>query len=147
MPWWGWMIIGLLLLGAELFLVEAQFYLVFLGISAVLVGFLVTAMPDLPAWAHWLAFAVVAVTSMFLFRARLYSKLRPTDAPGLKPDLIGDEVRTTVDVPPGDQGRVEISGSTWTVRNVGATTIRAGERARVVAVDGVVLHIEGSAGA
>ena len=39
MTWWAWMILGALLsLVSELFAVEAQFYLVFLGVSAALVG-------------------------------------------------------------------------------------------------------------
>ena len=38
MTWWSWMVLGALLLGAELFAIDAQFYLVFLGVSAILVG-------------------------------------------------------------------------------------------------------------
>ena len=38
MTWWSWMILGAVLLGAELFAVDAQFYLVFLGVSAAIVG-------------------------------------------------------------------------------------------------------------
>ena len=28
MPWWGWIIVGVVLLAAELLAIEAQFYLV-----------------------------------------------------------------------------------------------------------------------
>ena len=38
MTWWTWMILGGVLLGAELLAIDAQFYLVFLGISSALVG-------------------------------------------------------------------------------------------------------------
>ena len=38
MPWWGWMIVGAILLGAELMVIDAQFYLVFLGLAAMAVG-------------------------------------------------------------------------------------------------------------
>ena len=34
MPWWGWIIFGALLLGSELLIVDAGFYLVFIGIAA-----------------------------------------------------------------------------------------------------------------
>ena len=34
--WWVWAVVGVLLLAAELFLVEADFFLVFLGVSAIL---------------------------------------------------------------------------------------------------------------
>jgi hypothetical protein len=37
MPFWGWIVAGALLLGAET-VVDAQFYLVFLGSAAVLTG-------------------------------------------------------------------------------------------------------------
>ena len=40
MPWWGWMIFGALLLGAELLGVDAGFYLVFIGLAAALTGLL-----------------------------------------------------------------------------------------------------------
>lgn len=40
MTWWAWMILGAVFLSIELFAVEAQFYLVFLGVSAALVGLL-----------------------------------------------------------------------------------------------------------
>ena len=36
MAWWSWMVLGAVLLAAELFAVDAQFYLVFLGVSAAL---------------------------------------------------------------------------------------------------------------
>ena len=38
MTWWGWIIAGAILLGAELTFVNAQFYLVFIGSAAILVG-------------------------------------------------------------------------------------------------------------
>ena len=38
MTWWQWTILGGLLLGAELFGLDAQFYLIFIGLSALLVG-------------------------------------------------------------------------------------------------------------
>ena len=38
MTWWAWMILGAVLFGAELFAIDAQFYLVFLGVSAAIVG-------------------------------------------------------------------------------------------------------------
>ena len=38
MTWWGWIIAGAILLGAELAFVSAQFYLVLIGSAAILVG-------------------------------------------------------------------------------------------------------------
>ena len=54
MPWWGWLILGIGLLGVEMFVVDAQFYLVFIGVAAALVGLLGLTGIALPQWAQWL---------------------------------------------------------------------------------------------
>ena len=38
MAWWGWIVIGTLLFCAELFAIDAQFYLIFIGAGAIIVG-------------------------------------------------------------------------------------------------------------
>jgi membrane protein implicated in regulation of membrane protease activity len=143
MPWWGWMVIGALLLGAELFVIEAEFYLVFIGVSAFLVGVLAMLVPGLPLWAHWLIFAAVALALMVLFRQRVYRALRQ-GVPGLKADFIGDELRVAQALAPGESCRMEVRGSTWEVSNVGAVHIPAGGRVTVVAVQGLTLRVEGA---
>jgi membrane protein implicated in regulation of membrane protease activity len=62
------MIGGAILFGAELALVDAQFYLVFVGSAAILVGVLVAFMA-VEEWAQWALFALLAGGSMMLFRA------------------------------------------------------------------------------
>ena len=76
MTWWAWMILAAVLLGAELFAVDAQFYLVFLGVSAVTVGGIDLLWSGSPMWAEWLLFSAVSVASLILFRSRLHSTLR-----------------------------------------------------------------------
>lgn len=141
MPWWGWMVVGALLLGAELFVVEAEFFLVFIAVSALLTGVLALLAPDLPLWTHWLSFAVLAVASMVFFRKRVYAAIRP-NIPGLKDDFVGDEVRVGQALAVGDTGRLELRGTTWQVRNDGRSAIPAGGKARIVAVDGVMLRVK-----
>ena len=72
MPWWAWMVLGIGLLGVEMFVIDAQFYLVFIGLSAAVVGLLGLVGVDLPQWAQWLAFGVLAVVAMVGFRQRVY---------------------------------------------------------------------------
>ena len=51
MPWWGWLVMAAALLAVELFVIDAQFYLVFLGVSAAVVGLMVTLGSTIvPAW-------------------------------------------------------------------------------------------------
>jgi membrane protein implicated in regulation of membrane protease activity len=140
------MVIGALLLGAELFVIEAEFFLVFVGISALLVGALTMLVPGIPLWGHWLIFAGVALGSMVLFRRRVYSALR-RQAPGLREDFLGDEIRLAQTLPPGESCRMELRGSTWEIRNAGSAPIPAGGRATVIAIEGLVLRVAGVQGA
>ena len=141
MPWWGWIGIGMLLLAAELFIIEADFYLVFLGIAAALTGLLGLALPDLPAWVQWLVFAVLALVSMVLFRKRVYRMLR-REVADLPNDMLREQVALPDGLPVGGSCRVELRGSTWTAHNVGNAPIAPGGTARVVGVEGITLKVE-----
>ncbi|MCL4780552.1 MAG: NfeD family protein [Gammaproteobacteria bacterium] len=141
MPWWGWIVIGALLLGAELMVIEAEFFLVFIGVSALILGGTVLALPWIPLWAQWLLFAAIALASMVLFRKRVYTALR-AKVPGLKDDFVGDELRIPDALAPGEVCRIEIRGSTWQVRNTGTVAIPAGGKARITAVAGIGLQVE-----
>ena len=142
MMWWGWMVLGAVLLSIELIAVDAQFYLVFLGLSAALVGLAGLLGVELPAWGQWALFAVLALVSFFTFRKSLYEKLRvgPT---GLRESLEGEQVTVQDGLAAGAEGRIEFRGTRWVARNVGSGEIPAGHKARVVQVDGVTLNIKG----
>ena len=141
MTWWAWMVLGAVILGAELFAIDAQFYLVFLGISAALVGAASLAGIDMAESTQWLAFALLSLAFFFTFRRALYGKIRG-GAPGFQGSISGDTISVSSDLATGAEGRAELRGSEWTIRNVGAETIAAGTRAKVVKVDGVILHVQ-----
>ncbi len=141
MTWWGWMVIGMLLLGAELFIIEANFFLVFLGAAAIVTGLVGLAMPDLPQWLQWLTFAALAVVSMVFFRKRVYRALR-RDVPDMVNDMMSEHLKLPDGLPVDGTCRVELRGSTWTARNVGAEPIPPGANVRIVGVDGVTLRVE-----
>ena len=141
MTWWGWMILGAVILGAELFAIDAQFYLVFLGVSAALVGLAGMLGIGMPEWAQWTAFATLSLISFFTFRKSLYEKIRG-GAKGFRATMSGDTVTIVTELGAGDEARAEYRGTDWTVRNTGAAAIVAGSRAKVVKVDGLTLHIE-----
>ena len=142
MMWWGWMVLGAVLLSVELFAVDAQFYLVFLGLSAALVGLAALLGVELPVWGQWALFAVLALVSFFTFRKGLYEKLRvgPT---GLRESLEGEQVTVQDGLAAGAEGRIEFRGTRWVARNIGDAEIPAGHKARVVQVDGVTLNVKG----
>ena len=103
MPWWIWLIGGLALMGLEMTAVDAAFYLMFLGAAAVLVGLVELGGADLPAWGQWLLYAVLAVTSLVLFRKRLYGKLRG-GLPGYESVAAGGLVDVAEDLIVGGDG-------------------------------------------
>ena len=142
MPWWGWVSIGIILMGVELTAVDAAFYLIFVGAAAVCVGIVGLAGVDLPVWGQLLCFAILAVVSMVMFRGKLYDRIRG-GLPGFEYQVAGRIVSVGEDVPLGGQTRVDLQGTQWTAVNVGSEPIAAGARARVVGRDSLNLSIEG----
>jgi len=140
MTWWAWLILGAVLLGAELFAVDAQFYLVFLGVSAAIVGLGTLLGISVPEWAQWLAFAILSLSFFFTFRRMLYEKIRGGGV-GYKEPMSGASLTIAEELAAGSEGRAQYRGSDWTIRNVGKSTIGSGQRAKVVEVDGLTLHV------
>jgi membrane protein implicated in regulation of membrane protease activity len=141
MPWWGWFVLAAGLLSVELFVIDAQFYLVFLGISAALVGFLELADPTMAAWQQWLAFAVLALVTMIAFRSRVYQLVRKRTGHVEQPLTLGDRVVIPVRLEPGQTCRAQYRGSSWNARNVDKHAIDAGKEAVIAHVDGLTLHV------
>jgi len=141
MPWWGWIVIGLFLLGSELLGVDAAFYLIFIGFAAILTGVMGLIGITLPEWAQWLTFAALALGSMVLFRAKLYQRFRGVSTE-FRSTLIGEVVDVKEDIPVNKRARINLRGSTWTAINVGQATIEAGKQATVVDAEGALLSIE-----
>lgn len=140
MTWWTWMILGAVLLGAELLAIDAQFYLVFLGISAVLVGLAGVLGLVMPEWLQWVAFAVLALVFMVTFRRSLYMKIRGS-AKGFPSSMAGGSVDVTSNIAPGERVRLQYRGTQWTALNVSDNEIASGTRAKIVNVDGLTLQI------
>ena len=140
MPWWGWLSIGFLLMGAELFGVDAAFYLIFIGFAGILVGLVGLAGFDLAPWMQWVLFSAIAVVSMVLFRAKLYEMTRG-GGPEYRDTLVGEVVLMMEDTPGGGRSRVSLRGSSWTVENTGESILEAGQSALVIETAGTILKV------
>lgn len=140
MTWWAWMILGAVLFGAEMIAIDAQFYLVFLGLSAALVGLAGVIGIAMPEWIQWLVFASLSLISMFTFRRSLYSKMRG-NVPGFREGVAGESLLIPQDLAAGAQARASFRGSDWTVVNDGATQIAGGSRAKIVRSEGLTLYV------
>jgi membrane protein implicated in regulation of membrane protease activity len=140
MTWWWWMVLGLVLAAIEL-ATPGGFFIVFFGVSALVVGLMGLVGPDQPEWLQWLWFTVIAVVALRLFRKPLLARIQPRlDAPDVD-SMVGETAVVASDLGPGAHGRAELRGSSWQVRNVGERSLPAGSRSRVVAVHGLVLDI------
>ncbi len=141
MPWWGWMIIGAILLGSELLGVEAAFYLVFIGIAAMIVGLIELAGAGLDVWVQWIIFSVIAVVLMVFFRKKLYAKLRGSGV-GYQTGPAGEIVTVAEALAPGQSGRMSYRGTDWTIVNDSDQAMVAGQRVRISRVDGLKLNLD-----
>jgi inner membrane protein len=141
MDWWAWIAVGAILLGAELAFVDAQFYLVFVGSAALVVGLLDLTGTLQAMWAQWLLFTLLAALSMVGFRRRIYERMR-RNLPVMKQGPAGEVVTLPAALPPGETCRVEFRGSSWSAINCGSVAIAAGARARIERVDGLTLLVQ-----
>jgi len=145
MLWWGWLVLGIGLLAVEMFLIDAEFYLVFLGASATIVGLLALIGVPLPQWAQWLLFAALAIVSMVGFRRRVYTLVRGNAAPVQQRVTAGDKVVVPTLLEPGQTCRVEYRGTSWSARNVDVRAIAAGSEAVISDIEDLTLHLKARA--
>ena len=139
MTWWGWIIAGAILLGAELSFVNAQFYLVFIGTAAILTG-LATLIAPLASWLQWALFAVLAIVSMVTFRSRLYHRFNRA-LPKVETGPTGGLITLKQPLGAGESCQAEYCGAFWTVRNDSDTPIPTGSRARIARVQDLTLLV------
>ena len=66
MTWWAWILFGIAFFGLEIFL-ATDFYLVFFGASAIIVGLINLFGIELAGWTEWLLFSVLAILSLVLY--------------------------------------------------------------------------------
>jgi membrane protein implicated in regulation of membrane protease activity len=140
MSWWGWIVWGAALLGLELSLVSAQYYLVFVGTAAMATGVASWLMPALPDWGQWALFAALALISIVGFRGRLYARIQGV-TPHVASGPAGGVFTLPSELSPGASCQAEHAGSYWTVRNDGDAPIAAGTRVRIGRVQGLTLLV------
>ena len=140
MPWWGWVVFGAFLLGSELLVVDAGFYLVFIGIAAAITGLVGLAGLELVDWGQWILFSVLSLVLMVFFRKKIYARIRANQQD--YPDgPTGESLLIEETLAPGAQCRVSFRGTSWNVVNEGKEAVEKGSRVAVDAVDGLTLKI------
>ena len=140
MTWWVWLAGGLALLAIEL-VTPSGFFVMFFGLGALTVGGLAWVGAVTAAWLQWLLFTVLSVAYLLAFRGKLRERVERTPGSGQVDSLLGAIARVSEPLVPGANGRVELRGSSWQARNDGPVPLAAGERCRVVRVDGLTLGV------
>jgi membrane protein implicated in regulation of membrane protease activity len=140
MEWWIWILLGLVLLLAEL-VTPGGFYFIFFGSGAVIVGVLAGLGAGGPVWFQILSFSILSLVSLWLFREKL---LKLTEqAPDHRIDsLVGETAVASDEIPVNGIGKVELRGTAWNARNTGGRPLKNGERAKVERVEGLMLFVQ-----
>ena len=139
MPWWTWIAAGALLLVAEAVL-PTDFFLVFFGAAALVVGLAMLAGLHPPAWAQWLLFAGLSIASVVVLRPRLRRTLGKDRMQG-HTELVGEVVIAGQEIAADGTGQGQLRGTVWKIHNAGGETLRAGERCKVARVEGLTLYV------
>ena len=140
MEWWVWVILGVVLLAAEM--VSAGLFLVFFGVGGIVVGVLVRFHVIEAAWMQWLAFSVVSLGFLALLRKPLQHKLK-INVRKDQDTMLGERAVASGEIAAGGLGKVELRGSTWQARNQGDSAVKAGQGCRVEKVEGITLLVRG----
>ncbi len=109
--------------------------------SAIVVGFLLLAIPGLSWEAQYLTFAVLSVISVVAGRYLYHRSETPTDHPGLNQRshlYIGRTLTLLTNITDG-YGRAAVDDTTWSVRC--DTKLSAGTEVKVIDVDGIILRV------
>ncbi|ENM5842440.1 NfeD family protein [Vibrio mimicus] len=136
---WHWLAFGLILLAAEL--LGTAGYFLWLGLSALLVGVLLTVMPI--GWQlQWLAFASFSLVTTWLWWRRQFNQDKKQDAERdlnqKDKQLIGRVIQITEDTPAGEF-QISLGDTRWTARC--DQDLEQGSRVSVIAVDGIILIV------
>lgn len=137
--YWHWLAFGLALLACEL--LGTAGYLLWLGLSAILVGMLLTLIPM--SWQlQWVSFGVFSLITTWLWWRRQFKSDTAEDAQRQlnqkSKQLIGQTFILDEDFPAG-KGRVKLGDTTWTAQS--EIAIEAGSTVEIIKLNGIILTI------
>jgi inner membrane protein len=139
MEWWTWILLGLVLLLAEV-VTAGGFYILFFGVGAVIVGILSSLDLAGPLWLQIVLFPLLSVLCLWLFREKLLH-LTPGGSRQEVDSLIGESAVAVDGIDVNAIGKAEMHGTSWNARNVGDKPLAPGERCRVDRVDGLTIFV------
>jgi len=137
---YAWLIIALLLLGAEVLVPGA--FLMWLGFAAGATFVLILLFPNMPLLLQVIVFALLACAFVFVYRKWFRDRdHRITDQPSLNrrtAALVGQLVVLEIGISNG-RGRVQIADAYW---EVSGPDLPAGTHVRIIGSQGMTLLVE-----
>ena len=135
---WFWLSLGLVLGVAEM--VAPGFFLMWLGLAALIVGGLDYFLPITVAYQVAM-FATLSVVTVFAGKKFLHDNPIATEDADLnnRGARLTGEIVTVAEAIVNGHGRVKVGDSVWSARGVDA---ELGARVKVVGADGAVLLVE-----
>lgn len=140
MDWWIWILLGLVLLLAEL-ITPGGFYILFFGIGAIVVGLLAAFEVAGPTWFQFILFPLASVLALWFFREKLLGMTRGPSTDRV--DIVGEIAVMLEDVSVNGVGKAELRGAPWNTRNISSRALVRGERCRVERVEGLTIFVRG----
>lgn len=136
---WHWFVAGALFITLEIF--TLTFFLLWLGIGAIVTGIALLLWPGMSPEGQFLVFAVASTVSAFCGRGYLKAKLGGKSHPTLNQRGSQYVGRTfTLDDPiENGFGKIHVDDTFW---KIAGADCPAGTRVKVSAVEGVVLQVE-----
>lgn len=140
LTWWIWLIVGFVLMVAEL-LLPTGFFLFFFGVGAVATAFLAGFRVLSSFIAQGLVFVGISLFCVILLRKPMLTKFHFRNRTHSVDSLIGETAKALEVIAPQGVGRVEMHGSSWPALNTGSASIALDVLCRVEKVDGLTLHV------
>ena len=139
LSYWAWWSFGVILVILEVF--APTFVLLWLGISAILVGFFVLIFPSITWEYQWGLFAIFAVLS--IFAAKFFLKKRPGVEDNFKLNQRGAQYvgRNFIlsEAIVNNRGKIHVDDTQW---SVSGDDMEKGDKVTVTGTDGILLVVE-----
>ena len=142
MEWWHWIVGGIVLILAELAI--PSFFVIWFGLGALVTGLLTLALPDLSVTMQTATWTAASLAMVFLWFRVFRPSAHRTRIGQAEGEAIGEIGLLVSAVAPFERGRVRfqrpvLGSEEWAC--LADAPIAAGERVRVIAVEGSFLKI------
>ena len=140
--WWHWAVLGIGLIIAELAI--PAFFIVWFGLGALLVSFVLLAVPSMSLTAQLLTWTIASVAMVGIWFRIFKPGMHKTKIGMSDSNIVGEVGMLVRDVEPFQKGQVRfqkplVGSEVWEC--ISDETIKSGERVRVLGIEGSFLKV------